>query len=209
MTETTTAPDGTNETPTSNDDAQAEEVRDWGEVKKIIAERDKYRKQAKELATARKEMEKAQADAERAKAEADGDLRKQIELLQAERDSLHSQVDEWRGKATTYETEQRFQTVSSAVLSQIPDKANHAIATDAIREVVSRASDDGASSEELIAAALDSVKAKAPHFFQAPPEPQPFGMIPPDSARITPDQARRDTEARLRAAGFVGFKKVL
>lgn len=174
------------------------------EAKKAFEARDAAKARARELETRLAEIEKAQADAERAKAEEEGDLRKQIELLAADKQKADEALNALQSELQTQKAQARYKSIESGLLSAVADPA-HNDAVLAIFRGMSDSLDDGESDAEKVSKnAIKAIQKIAPQFFEKPKAAPSVGLFPSNTESGTAGGALR----RLQSWD-PGIKKLL
>ena len=161
------------------------------EAQKAFERRDKALSRARELEAKLAEIEQAQADAERAKAEEEGDLRKQLELIQADKQKAVEALESLQSELKTERARMRSNKIESGILSAVADPAHNEAVLAMFRGMAPQLDDGEADADKVSKAALKAIQKIAPQFFEKQKAAPPVGLFPSGTESGTPTGAIR------------------
>ena len=133
----------------------------------------------------------------------------QINLLQKSNEGLVSERDESRKATAAMKKTALKGEVLAAVMASVPDPTFHGLAADSLDSFLSSALDGDVDMKDVVAKAVERLKARAPQILEAPkPGAMTHGIIPSDTGARAKTQSEALAEQQAELAKF-GFKNPL
>lgn len=177
------------------------------EAQKAFERRDKAIAEKRELEAQLASFKQAQADAERQKAEADGDLRKQLEIIAAEKQATLEQFEQLQAELAKERATARKGKIENAITAGVDSSAHDAVL--AMFRGISSTLDDGEAEPEVVAkGARKALEKMAPQLFSKQSQAQPTAGLFPSTGTPAP-KSTKAIEADMAKRGYAGFRKLL
>lgn len=171
------------------------------ELEKAIKARDSVKAKYREVEAQLNELKQAQADAERAKAQEEGDLKKQIEFLQADLQSKDSAFAELQSTLQGERRALRTKEIESGLLADVPTESREAVLV-MFRGLADSLDDGEAEPDAVVKAASKQLKKMAPALFNPQSSGPSRGFV---ASNPTPDPIAEERQRVLRGMGIKGL----